>query len=63
MVLPWTEEKYLPNDGGRRNAGSRLLVVVPDQDLDVVSFSRAVRKLANPNVSRHFAINYCSQRG
>ena len=51
MVMSWTEEKYLPNDGGRRNAGSRLLVVVPDQDLDVVDFSRAVRKLAKPNVS------------
>jgi hypothetical protein len=51
MVSHWTAEKLIPNDGGRRNAGTRLLVVVPDQDLDVVAFSRSVRSLANPNVS------------
>jgi len=42
MVMHWTSEKHLPNEGGRRNAGSRLLVV---------SISRAVRNLATPNVA------------
>jgi hypothetical protein len=50
MKMPayWTSQKHLPNDGGHLNTGRRLVVVVPDQDLDAVSFSRAIRSLAVP---------------
>ena len=44
-------EKNLPNDGGRTSNGPRLVVIVPDQDLDVVSFSRTIHVLASPGVT------------
>jgi len=38
--------KYLPNEGGRHNGGRRMVVLVPDQDLDAVNFGRAIHSLA-----------------
>jgi len=48
MPVYWTSEKQLPNDGGHRNSGRRLVVLVPDQDLDAINFCRAIRSLAVP---------------
>ncbi len=46
MALP-TSKKLLPNDGGR-SAAHRLVVLVPDQDVDAIRFSRAVRSVLLP---------------
>jgi hypothetical protein len=43
-------QKFLPNDGGRTSTARRLVVVVPNQDLDAVSFSRAIRSLADSHL-------------
>jgi len=43
IALP-TFKKLLPNDGGRL-AAHRLVVLVPDQDVDEVRFSRAIRSI------------------
>ena len=45
-----TSRKLLPNDGGRRSA-HRLVVLVPNQDVDVIRFSRAIRSVAVPEIS------------
>ncbi len=45
MTVYLTSHKLLPNDGGRR-AGHRLVVLVPDQDVDAVRFGRAIRNTA-----------------
>jgi hypothetical protein len=42
--------KLLPNDGGRQCA-HRLVVLVPDQDVDVIRFSRAIRSAPMPETS------------
>ncbi len=44
MIAYPTSSKLLPNDGGSR-AAHRLVVLVPDQDVDEVSFSRAIRSI------------------
>ncbi len=49
IALP-TSKKLLPNDGGRRTA-SRLVVLVPDQDMDEVRFSRAIRSTLQPETT------------
>jgi hypothetical protein len=40
-------QPYLPNDGGRQSP-QRLVVLVPNPDVDEVKFSWAIRRLANP---------------
>jgi hypothetical protein len=42
--------KLLPNDGGGRSA-RRLVVLVPDQDVDAIRFSRAIRSVAIPETA------------
>jgi hypothetical protein len=42
--------KLLPNDGGRQSA-HRLVVLVPDQDVDAIRFSRAIRSIAVPETA------------
>ncbi len=49
IALP-TSKRLLPNDGGRLPA-HRLVVLVPDQDVDVVRFSRAIRSVLLPGTT------------
>ncbi len=49
LALP-TSKKLLPNDGGRL-AARRLVVLVPDQDVDEVRFSRAIRSAMLPETT------------
>lgn len=44
-ILP--PQSYLPNDGGRQSP-QRLVVLVPNPDVDEIKFSWAIRRLANP---------------
>lgn len=50
MTAYLTSHKLLPNDGGRHTA-QRLVVLVPDQDVDAVRFSRAIRSVAAPQTA------------
>ena len=45
-----TSRKLLPNDGGRRSA-HRLVVLVPNQDVDAIRFSRAIRSISVPETT------------
>ncbi len=48
MITPLTSHQLLPNDG--RHA-QRLVVLVPDQDVDEVHFSRAIRGVMLPETT------------
>ena len=50
MTAYLTSRKLLPNNGGRL-AASRLVVLVPDQDVDEVRFSRAIRSVMLPGTT------------
>jgi hypothetical protein len=50
MVASSTSRKLLPNDGGRR-AAQILVVLVPDQDVDEVRFSRTIRNAMLPDTT------------
>jgi len=50
MIAYPTSRKLLPNDGGSR-AARRLVVLVPDQDVDVIRFSRAIRGVMDPETT------------
>ncbi len=50
MTVILTPHKLLPNDGGRRTA-HRLVVLIPDQDVDAVRYSRAVRSAMLPETT------------
>jgi len=40
-------QPFLPNDGGRQSS-QRLVILVPDQNVDEIKFSWAIRRLAGP---------------
>jgi hypothetical protein len=50
MIAYPISRKLLPNDGGRQSA-HRLVVLVPDQDVDAIRFSRAIRSAAVPEIA------------
>ncbi len=49
IALP-TSKKLFPNHGGRA-AAHRLLILVPDQDVDAIRFSRAIRSVLLPETT------------
>ncbi len=50
MISLPTSKKLLPNDGGR-SVTHRLVVLVPDQDVDAIRFSRAIRSVLLPETT------------
>jgi hypothetical protein len=47
MKTPFPPQPLLPNDGGRQSP-QRLVVLIPEQDVDEIKFSWAIRRLAAP---------------